>query len=349
MLNGAPTPQAEPALLASCGRRPLTMGSRPPAATRQLYCSLPNRAARMKYRRCNESEVLTGGPGGDGASSSLRLEATESSMSLAPLLPGQQVTSLPLKEEPVSGHHDQTEAPVLGGEDGRCDDEIMPQCNDLSSRMTDYCFEPLAIPGGASFEGDFSFHDLTMGDVWNGVDAGPSYRVTQGPMGAPAFLSCPENAEGEKPADSPTAGYLRSSDIQPASAVTWTNYDNAQPASDREYDNEDDDDEEEPSSDDDDMPAHRSRIAGSVASKVTFKRQAVRPGNQADLARNRQLRLEASRARRNLAATQLITDDAVFLAPRSSLPVGELLSKMEKLALGRAVRSSRFTHNPKRF
>ncbi|KAL3214161.1 hypothetical protein MRX96_007285 [Rhipicephalus microplus] len=121
------------------------------------------------------------------------------------------------------------------------------------------------------------------------------------------------------------------------------------PQSDREsVDDEDNVNEKESSNDDEDMPAHSHRIAGSVTSKVTFKRQAWRPGTQADLARNRQLRLETKRARRHFAAGHLITDDAVFLASRSLLPIGELLSKMEKLALGHAIHSSKFTRNCKR-
>ncbi|KAH7968893.1 hypothetical protein HPB52_012280 [Rhipicephalus sanguineus] len=209
------------------------MGSRPPSATRKLYCNLPNRAARMKYHRWSEPEVLSRGPRGDGSASSLLLEATESSMSLAPFPTGQPAAWLPLKEAPGPGHYDQSEAPVLGGEDGRRDDELMPQCNDPSSCMTDYCFEPLAIPDAGSFECRFSFGDQATGEDWNGVDAGPSNRATDFPVeamdkGARVILSCPENsscvyggAEGEKTLkDSSAECYLRSPAIQPAAALT---------------------------------------------------------------------------------------------------------------------------------
>ncbi|KAH8025189.1 hypothetical protein HPB51_004730 [Rhipicephalus microplus] len=316
------------------------MFSRSASATRLLYYSLPNRAARVKYHHCDEPEARNQGPGVDCASSLVLLETPESTMPLVPSLAGQQETSLPLKEEPVSGHHDPTGASFLGGENDRRIDEI-PQCNDPSSCMTDDCFEPLAITGG-----------VTGGDRKGVGAAGPSFRVTDGPTAkeAPVFLSCLVNVEVEEPAYTPTAGYFRSSTIQPATAVMGTNSNvgHRKPRSDHEYDDEDEEDEQR-SSDDEDMPAYRPRITGFIGSKVAFKRQAVRPGNQADLARNRKLRLEVTRARHHIAAAHLITDDAVFLASRSSLPVAELLSKMEKLALGRAVRSSRFTCNLKRF
>ncbi|KAL3205636.1 hypothetical protein MRX96_052957 [Rhipicephalus microplus] len=294
------------------------MFSRSASSTRRLYYSLPNRAARVKYHHCDEPEARNQGPGVDCASSLVLLETPESTMPLVPSLAGQQETSLPLKEEPVSGHHDPTGASFLGGENDRRIDEI-PQCNDPSSCMTDDCFEPLAITGG-----------VTGGDRKGVREAGPSYRRSR--------------------RTPPTAGYFRSSTIQPATAVmgTTSNVGHRKTRSDHEYDDEDEEDEQR-SSDDEDMPAYRPRITGFIGSKVAFKRQAVRPGNQADLARNRKLRLEVTRARHHITAVQLITDDAVFLAPRSSLPVAELLSKMEKLALGRAVRSSRFTCNLKRF
>ncbi|KAL3184505.1 hypothetical protein MRX96_031795 [Rhipicephalus microplus] len=58
-------------------------------------------------------------------------------------------------------------------------------------------------------------------------------------------------------------------------------------------------------------PPNGPVIAVSIATKVTFKRQAMRPGKQNDLARNRQLHFEATRARRYLAATQLDSDMTV--------------------------------------
>ncbi|KAL3195158.1 hypothetical protein MRX96_045731 [Rhipicephalus microplus] len=316
------------------------MFSRSASATRRLYYSLPNRAARVKYHHCDEPEAQNQGPGVDCASSLVLLETPELTMPLVPSLAGQQETSLPLKEEPVSGHRNPNGASFLEGENGRRIDEIL-QCNDPSSCMTDHCFEPLAITGG-----------VTGGDRI-GVGAAKSFfRVTEGSTAkeAPVFLSCLVNVEVEEPAYTPTAGYFRSSTIQPATALMGTNSNVGyrKPRSDHEYDDEDEEDEQR-SSDDDDMPAHRPRITGSIGSKVAFKRQAGRPGNPADLARNRKLRLEVTRARHHIASAQLFTDDAVFLAPRSSLPVAELLSKMEKLALGRAVRSSRFTCNLKRF
>ncbi|KAL3200949.1 hypothetical protein MRX96_043196 [Rhipicephalus microplus] len=313
------------------------MFPRSASATRRLYCSLPNRAASMKYHRCDKPEARNRGPGVDCTSLSVLLEATESTMSVVPSLTGPQGTSLPLKEEPESGHRNQAEASFLGVEDVRCVDKT-PQYND-PSRMTD-CFKSMAITDSATSD---DRHDM---------DAVPPFRVTERPMGkeCPTFLSFHVNVDGEKPADSATKSYLRSSATEPGTAVTWTNCDVGyrKPTSDHEYDDEDKDDKEH-SRDDENMPAHRYRIAGSTASKVKFKRQAVRPGNQDNLAGNRQLRLEAVRARRHLPATQLITDGTVFLAQRSSLPIGELLSKVEKLALGCAVRNSRFTCNRKQF
>ncbi|KAL3195157.1 hypothetical protein MRX96_045730 [Rhipicephalus microplus] len=313
------------------------MFPRPASATRRLHCSLSSRAARMKYHRCDKPEARNRGPGVDCTTLSVLLEATESTTSVVPSLSGPQGTSLPLKRKPVSDHRNQAEASFLGVEDVRCVDET-PQYND-PSRMTD-CFKSMAITDSATSDDQ---HDM---------DAVPPFLVTEGPMGkeAPTFFPCPVNVDGEKPADNPTTSYLRSSAIEPGTAVTWTNcyvrY--RKPKSDREYDDEDEDDEEN-GQDDENMPAHRYRFAGSIASKVKFKWQTVRPGNQDNLARNRQLRSETIRARRHLPSTQLIANNAVLLAPRFLVPIGELLSKMEKLALGCAVRNSRFTCNRKRF
>ncbi|KAL3214140.1 hypothetical protein MRX96_007267 [Rhipicephalus microplus] len=214
-------------------------------------------------------------------------------------------------------------------------------------------FEPLEISGGAFFEGGCSFQDQTSDDDRNGTDARSSSNATEALLvkGAPTFISCLPNIGGQKPVDRPSTGYLRSFSLQPTTSLADTKSDVRlwKPQSDRESDDDEDNaNEKESSSDDEDMPAHRHRIARFVTSKVTFKRQAWRPGNQADLAKNRQLRLETSRTHHHFAAGHLITDDAVFLAPRSFLPVGEQLSKMEKLALGHAIRCSRFTCNRKR-
>ncbi|KAL3184555.1 hypothetical protein MRX96_006038 [Rhipicephalus microplus] len=110
------------------------------SATRRLYYSLHNRAARVKYHRGDEPEARNQGPGVDCASSLVLLETPESTMPLVPSLPRQQETSLPLKEEPMSAHRDPTGASFLRDENGHRIDEI-PQCNDPSSCMTDDCFE----------------------------------------------------------------------------------------------------------------------------------------------------------------------------------------------------------------
>ncbi|KAL3205635.1 hypothetical protein MRX96_052956 [Rhipicephalus microplus] len=291
------------------------MFPRPASAARRLYCSLPKRAARMKYHRCDKPEARNRGPGVDCASLSVLLEATESTTSVVPSLTGPQGTSLPLKEEPVSGHRNQAEASFLGVEDVRCVNKT-PQYND-PSRVTD-CFKSMTITDSATSDDQ---HDM---------DAVPPFLVTEGPMGkeAPTFLSCPVSTDGENPADIPTTSYLRSSAIEPGTDVTWTNCDVGyrKPKLDREYDDENEDDEEH-SHDDENMRAHRYRFAGSIVFKAKFKRQTVWPGNQDNQARNRQLRLKTIRARRDLPSTQLIANDAVLLAPRSSVPIGELLSK----------------------
>ncbi|KAH8033151.1 hypothetical protein HPB51_008017 [Rhipicephalus microplus] len=206
-----------------------------------------------------------------------------------------QSTSLPLKEDPLSGHQDQTGAPVLEREYSRCDEETQ-QCNNTPSCVTDHGFETLEISEGSSFEGGCSFQDQTSDDDQNGTDAGSLSRVTEPLLvkGVPTFLSCLPNIGGQKPVQRPSTGYLRSLSMQPATALANTNSDvrHWKPQSERESDDDEENvNEEESSSDDEDMPAHWRRIAVSINSKLTFKGQARRPGNQANLARNRQLRL----------------------------------------------------------
>ncbi|KAL3184557.1 hypothetical protein MRX96_006040 [Rhipicephalus microplus] len=249
------------------------MFPRPASATRRLYCSLPNVAARMKYHRCDKPEARNRGPGVDRTSLSVLLEATESTMSVVPSLTGPQGTSLPLKEEPVSGHRNQAGASFLEVEDVRCVDKT-PQYND-PSRMTD-CFKSLAITDSATSD---DRHDM---------DAVPPFRVTERPMGkeSPNFLSFPVNVDGEKPADSPTKSYLRSSTTEPGTAVTWTNCDVGyrKPTSDHEYD--DDEDNEEHSRDDENMPAHPvqdrgfHRLQGEIqaASRAAWQPRITWPG-----------------------------------------------------------------------
>ncbi|KAL3184556.1 hypothetical protein MRX96_006039 [Rhipicephalus microplus] len=112
------------------------------------------------------------------------------------------------------------------------------------------------------------------------------------------FISCLVNVEVEEPG---VHSELRATCVRPPSSPLLLlrglipTLDIRKPQSDHEYDDEDEEDEQR-SSDDEDMPAHRPRITGFIGSKVAFKRQAVRPGNQADLARNRKLCLEVSQS-----------------------------------------------------
>ncbi|KAL3184504.1 hypothetical protein MRX96_031794 [Rhipicephalus microplus] len=74
----------------------------------------------------------------------------------------------------------------------------MPQFSDPSPCLADYFFEILARTGG------------TTADDRDSMVNGLPFRENEGPMdkGAFAFVSFPENLEGEKPVNNPFKGLL---------------------------------------------------------------------------------------------------------------------------------------------
>lgn len=334
------------------------MSSRPPPSTRARYCSLPSRAAGLRYRSRSEPAILFRSPRWNDAS-------PERSNNAGSRSAGQQLATLPKKEDPGPSQraliHKETLG--LGGSESQPDVEMMSKASSLfsdpSSHTADIDLEPpqKAEAGPSAFGYplvSLTTHECPMPSIEE-KDL-PQESMALGaptPPKAGRSSSFVRGVVGEQaPADSlaiPTVrlGYLRWPDNQPTAAPSiYRDNGDLEPISECEDSKEDEEDDR--SSEDDGEPAHRFRITASMAYKATFKRRAVRPGAQDDREKNWQLRLQAKEARFNLAAKRLVTDDAVILSSRAQSPDADLLSKMQKLALGQAVRNSRLTRNQKR-